>query len=76
MTRWHKALARSKQDHTYATILTADGKDLAQELIRHGLARIYGTKTELWDGRTSKDYATALQGLEDEAWEVKAGGWR
>ncbi len=38
------------------TILTADGKDLAQALIQHGLARIYGTKTELWDGRTSKDY--------------------
>ncbi len=76
LTRWHKALGRSKQDRYYCTILTADGKDLAQELIAHGLARIYGTKTELWDGRTSKDYNDTLQTLQTTAQQTKLGGWR
>ncbi|GDX09238.1 hypothetical protein LBMAG57_10100 [Verrucomicrobiota bacterium] len=45
----------------------ADGKDLAQELVRNGLARIYGTRTVLWDGRTSKHYNDRLAELEAEA---------
>ncbi len=74
--RWHKALGRSKQDRWYAMIITADGKDLAQELVRNGLARIYGTRTVLWDGRTSKQYNDRLAELEAEAKREKIGGWR
>jgi endonuclease YncB( thermonuclease family) len=75
MTRWHKALGRSKQNRWYCVILTADGKDLAEELVRNGLARIYGTRTVLWDGRTSKEYDARLAELEEEAKREKRGGW-
>ena len=74
-TRWHKALGRSKWDRWYCVILTADGKDLAEELVRTGLARIYGTKTVLWDNRTSAQYLARLAELEAEAKKEKRGGW-
>ena len=74
-TRWHKALGRSNQPRWYSQIITADGKDLAEELVRNGLARIYGTKTVLPDGRDSKTYIIALQALQEEAKAAKGGGW-
>jgi len=74
-TRWHKALGRSNQPRWYSQIITADGEDLADELVRNGLARIYGTKTVLPDGRDSKTYIIALQALQEEAKAAKAGGW-
>jgi endonuclease YncB( thermonuclease family) len=57
-------------------IITADGKDLAQELVRAGLARIYGTKTVLWDGRTSAQCRAELAELDGEAKREKRGGWK
>ena len=75
-TRWHKALGRSKQDRHYATIITADGKDLAEDLVRNGLARIYGTRTVTYDTKTSKQFLAALQKIEDSVKETPTGGWR
>ncbi len=43
---------------------------------RNGLARIYGTRTDLWDGRKSKQYNDRLAELEAEAKKAKRGGWR
>jgi hypothetical protein len=40
----------------YAFVFTADGSDLAELLVRNGLARIYGTRTPLPDGRDSRTY--------------------
>ena len=74
-TRWHKALGRSKQDRWYCQIITADGKDLAQELVRNGFARIYGTRTFLPDNRDSKTYIAELKVIEEEAKAAKRGGW-
>ncbi|MEA3208539.1 MAG: hypothetical protein QOE70_1596 [Chthoniobacter sp.] len=74
-TRWHKALGRSKWDRWYCQIVTADGKDLAEELVRNGLARIYGTRTILPDGRDSKTYLLNLKTIEDQAKAAKRGGW-
>jgi len=74
-TRWHKALGRSAQHRWYCQIITADGKDLAQELVRNGLARIYGTRTILPDNRDSKTYIAELKLIEEEAKAAKRGGW-
>jgi endonuclease YncB( thermonuclease family) len=76
MTRWHKALGRSKQDRFYCMILTAEGKDLAELLVANGLARVYGTKITLWDGRLSKDYVKKLEAIEAEAKNRAVGGWK
>lgn len=53
-----------------------DGKDLAELLVANGLARVYGTKITLWDGRTSKDYVKKLQAIEVEAKNRGVGGWK
>jgi hypothetical protein len=59
----------------YALVFTADGSDLAELLVRNGLARIYGTRTPLPDGRDSRAYLARLATLEAEAKIAKRGGW-
>jgi len=76
MTRWHKALGRSKQDRWYCSIITAEGNNLGELLVANGLARVYGTKITLWDGRTSKDYVKKLETIEVEAKNRAVGGWK
>ena len=41
----------------------------------HGLARIYGTRTPLPNGRDSREYLAHLHALENEAKAAKRGGW-
>src|SRR4051812_33197887 len=50
-TRWRAVFGPSRY---YAMVYTADGTDLAQSLVSRGLARIYGTRTPLPDGRDSR----------------------
>jgi endonuclease YncB( thermonuclease family) len=54
----------------------ADSKDLAQELVRNRLARIYGTRTTLYDGKDSRKYLARLAELEAQAKRAKRGAWR
>ena len=54
-TRWRRALGRSAIWRYYAIVVTADGHDLNELLVSAGLARIYGTRTPLPDGRDSRD---------------------
>ena len=42
----------------------------------NGLARIYGTRTTLPDGRDSRKYLARLAELEAEAKAAKRGAWR
>jgi len=56
-------------------IITADGRDLNELLVSNGLARIYGTRTPLPDGRTSRDYLAHLAELEAEAKAARRGAW-
>ena len=74
-TRWRRALGRSNSWRYYAMITTADGHDLNELLVSNGLARIYGTRTPLPDGRDSREYLAHLQELENEAKEAKVGAW-
>ncbi len=73
-TRWRDALGRSKQQRFYS-IVRVDGKDLGELLVGEGLARIYGTRVELPDGRNSRDYLGALQTLERTAKQQRKGAW-
>ncbi len=75
-TRWRSALGRSALGRVYCMITTDTGDDLGRLLVANGLARIYGTKTPLPDGRESKTNFVELQGLEAQAKVAKRGGWR
>ena len=75
-TRWRSALGRSELGRVYAIIITADGRDLAELLVENGLARIYGTRTALYDGRDSRKYLARLTQLEARAKREKKGAWR
>jgi endonuclease YncB( thermonuclease family) len=75
LTRWRSALGRSALGRNYAIIISADGRDLNELLVENGLARIYGTKTALYDGRDSKAYVARLKELEQTAKTKKLGGW-
>ncbi len=71
-TRWRGVFGDSRH---YAVVFTSDGKDLAELLVSAGLARIYGTRTPLPDGRDSRAYLAHLRGLENAAKAAKRGGW-
>lgn len=71
-TRWRPVFGPSRY---YAIVHTADGRDLNELLVSAGLARIYGTRTPLPDGRDSRTYLARLWALESEAKLAKRGGW-
>ena len=58
-----------------AHVIDSGGRDLDELLVRAGLARIYGTRTPLPDGRDSREYLAHLHALENEAKATKRGGW-
>src|SRR4029077_10430140 len=70
-TRWRSVFGA----RYYAIVVTADGRDLNELLVSAGLARIYGTRTPLPDGRDSREYLAHLHALENEAKAAKRGGW-
>ena len=74
ITRWRDALGRSKQQRFYAFVETG-GRDLNELLVAQGLARIYGTRVPLPDGRDSRTYLAALGQLELAAKREKRGAW-
>jgi endonuclease YncB( thermonuclease family) len=73
-TRWCNALGRSKLPRHYAFVVTGNS-DLAALLVKNGLARIFGTKTALPDGRDSRDYLAQIASFEQEAKAAGLGGW-
>ena len=72
-TRWRLALGRSTLPRYYAVVLTADGHDLNELLVSAGLARIYGTRTSLPNGRDSRAYLARLHKLEMQAKAARHG---
>jgi endonuclease YncB( thermonuclease family) len=74
-TRWRSALGRSDLGRVYCVVQTNDGKDLVELLVANGLARIYGVRTTLPDGRDSRAYLAKLAELEAKAKREKRGGW-
>jgi endonuclease YncB( thermonuclease family) len=74
-TRWRRALGRSAIWRYYAIVVTSDGRDLNELLVSAGLARIYGTRTPLADGRDSRTYLARLHELEMQAKAGRRGAW-
>ncbi len=58
-TRWRAVFGPARY---YAFVFTAAGDDLAELLVRDGLARIYGTRTPTPDGRDSRVYLAGANG--------------
>ncbi len=71
-THWRAVFGSSRW---YAFVKTADGDDLNELLVSAGLARIYGTRTPLPDGRDSRTYLAHLYELENQAKTARRGGW-
>jgi DNA uptake protein ComE-like DNA-binding protein/endonuclease YncB( thermonuclease family) len=73
-THMSDAMGQSRLERFYAYVQTKDG-DLAEQLVRNGLARIYGFKAAPPGLRNFRVEMEKLQQLENEARVEKIGGW-
>lgn len=74
ITRWQNALGRSSLARFYAVVLV-NGKNLAEELVARGHARIDGLRANWPDGPRSTTFINKLKNLELTAREQKRGVW-
>jgi endonuclease YncB( thermonuclease family) len=74
ITRWHGAQGRGVTPRFYAFV-EAGGRDLAEELVERGLARVFGVRVTRPNGERASDYRARLLQLEDQARALKAGVW-
>ncbi len=68
------AMGRSEKDRDYAVIRAGD-KDLGEELVRNGLARIHGMGIDLPDGTSERMMWWRLKSAEREAKTNLRGAW-
>jgi competence protein ComEA len=73
-THMSDAMGQSKIERVYAFVQAMDG-DLGEQLIRNGLARIYGYKAAPPGLKNSRLEVERLQQFEDEAKRERIGGW-
>jgi competence ComEA-like helix-hairpin-helix protein len=74
-TAFASALGRSPGGRVYAFVVTADGLDLGQLLVKNGFGRAYGAKRTGPDGSSAKEIQKHLQDLESEAMPERKGIW-
>jgi endonuclease YncB( thermonuclease family) len=78
-SRLSDALGRSDMDRDYAMVLNGAGQDLGTELVRNGLARVYGQGSDLSDlepyKRDENAWFRRLRQAELEAKKEKRGAW-
>lgn len=74
-TAFVNALGRSPDKRYYAFIRTADGQDLAEQLVRAGLARAYGMGRETPSGQPQGEYKAWMGDLEAAAMMKRRGVW-
>ena len=78
-SRLSDALGRSDMDRDYAMVMNSAGLDLGTELVRNGLARVYGSGTDLSElepyNRTEDAWWRRLHQAELEAKKEKRGAW-
>jgi len=74
ITRWQNAMGRSRLAKFCAVVLV-DGKNLAEELVANGHARIYGLRANWPGGPNSSTFINKLKNLEITAREQKRGVW-
>lgn len=75
-TAFSDARGDGKYKRYYGFITTADGKDLAAELVKAGLARAYGVNRERPDGVSGDDYRENLEDYELQAASGRRGVWK
>jgi competence protein ComEA len=68
------AMGQSRIERVYAFVQARDG-DLGEQLIRNGLARIYGYKAAPPGLKNSRAEIETLQQFENEARAERIGGW-
>jgi competence protein ComEA len=75
----HTAFADARGDgkykRVYAFVTTAEGKDLAEHLIRSGLARAFGVYRASPAGKQAGEYRAFLQDTELQAAKLGVGAW-
>jgi endonuclease YncB( thermonuclease family) len=74
-TAFVSAMGRSDDKRYYAFIRTADGQDLAEALVRQGLARAYGMGRETPAGVPQDEYKAWMADLEAAAMLKRRGAW-
>jgi DNA uptake protein ComE-like DNA-binding protein/endonuclease YncB( thermonuclease family) len=73
-THMSDAMGQSRLERFYAFVQTTQG-DLGEQLVRNGLARVYGFKTLPPGLRESRAESAKLQQFEDTARQEKVGAW-
>src|SRR5215467_4907088 len=73
-THLSDAMGQSRLERFYAFVQTKEG-DLGEQLVRSGLARIYGFKAVPPSLRNSREEMQKLEQFENEAKHEKIGGW-
>ena len=75
----HTAFADARGDgkfkRIYAFVTTSEGEDLAESLIRLGLARAFGVYRETPTGKSANNYRAFLQDVELQAAKRGVGVW-
>jgi endonuclease YncB( thermonuclease family)/predicted flap endonuclease-1-like 5' DNA nuclease len=74
LTHMSDAMGQSRLERFYAFVETKQG-DLGEQLVRNGLARVYGFKTVPPGLRESRAESAKLQQFEDAARQEKIGAW-
>ena len=75
-TRFHKAPGDGQHQRYYAFVETSEGKDLATELVKAGLARVRGVATDRPDQMSRDRYKQQLADLEILAGRKNKGVWK
>lgn len=73
-TRWQNALGRGLVARFYCEVLV-DGRNLAEELVANGLARVHGVKAVRADGTRAANVISQLKNRELTAREQRLGLW-
>jgi competence protein ComEA len=73
-TRWQNALGRGQVARFYCEVLV-DGRNLAEELVANGLARVHGVKAVRADGTRAANVISQLKNRELTAREQRLGLW-
>src|SRR5207248_225398 len=73
-THMSDAMGQSRIERFYAYVQTKEG-DLGEQLVRNGLARIYGFKAVPPSLQNSQQEIQKLEQLKNEAKHEKIGGW-
>ena len=74
-TAFADARGDARFKRVYAFVVTADGEDLGERLVRLGLARAFGVYRETPDGKHSDEYREKLRDLELRASKKENGIW-